>query len=219
MEQVALEVFIRDRFGKGGARYLRRSEKIPAIFYGPESAPIPIYVPKLNLEKILKKQASENVLYQLTIKGDNRENVKTAMLKELQKHPVTRAYFHADFLEVSLTKEIDVTVGLRIIGKSPALEKGGIVQEISRELEIRCLPTSIPAYIDVDVSSLEIGDSLHVRDLRVPDGIRILSEPQLTLVTVAHAMMEEKPEVAEAPAEGEVEVVAKKGKPKTEEEG
>ena len=101
----------------------------------------------------------------------------------------------------------------------PGLGKRGIVQEISRELEIRCLPTSIPAYIDVDVSSLEIGDSLHVRDLQVPDGIRILSEPQLTLVTVAHAMMEEKPEAVEAPAEGEVEVVAKKGKPKTEEEG
>ena len=73
--------------------------------------PFRFTVPKLNLEKILKKQASENVLYQLTIKGDNRETVKTAMLKELQKNPVTRAYSHADFLEVSLTKEIDVTGG------------------------------------------------------------------------------------------------------------
>ncbi len=218
MEQVALESFVRKPSGKGGARALRRSGTIPAIFYGPETEPIPIQVVKSTLEKTLKKQSSENILYQLTIKGNDQEIVKTAMLKELQKNPIDRAVLHLDFYEVSLFKEIDVTVGLKITGKAPGVEKGGILQEISRDLEIRCLPTNIPNHIEVDVSALDIGDSIHAGDIKLPEGIRILSDAHLTLVTVVQPM-EEKPAAEETVAEGEVEVAAKKGKAKTEAEG
>jgi large subunit ribosomal protein L25 len=218
MEQVALEGFIRKPSGKGGARTLRRTGNIPAIFYGPETEPIPIQVTKKTLENTLKKQTSENILYQLTIKGNDRETVKTVMLKELQKNPIDREILHLDFYEVSLFKEIDVTVGLKIVGKSTGVEKGGILQETSRDLEIRCLPANIPNHIEVDVSALDIGDSIHVEDIRLPEGIQILSDPRLTLVTVV-VPLEEKP-AAEEPAPGaEVEVAAKKGKAKTEAEG
>jgi len=218
MEQVALEVFLRKPSGKGGARSLRRTGNIPAIFYGPKTDPIPIQVAKGSLDKTLKKQTSENILYQLTIKGNGQETVKTVMIKELQKNPIDREILHADFYEVSLFKEIDVTVGLKLIGKSPGVEKGGILQEISRDLEIRCLPTNIPNHIDVDVSTLDIGDSIHVEDLKLPEGILVLSDARLTLITVVPPI-EEKP-AAEEPAEvSEVEVVAKKGKAKTEAEG
>lgn len=218
MEQVALEGFVRKPSGKGGARTLRRTGTIPAIFYGPETEPIPIQVAKSSLEKTLKKQTSENILYQLTIKGNDQETVKTVMLKELQKNPVDREILHLDFYEVSLFKEIDVTVGLKIIGKATGVEKGGILQEISRDLEIRCLPTNIPNHIEVDVSALDIGDSIHVEDIKLPEGIHILSEAHLTLITVVPPM-EEKPATEEPAAGPEVEVATKKGKAKTEAEG
>lgn len=219
MEQVNLEGFIRKSSGKGVARSLRRAGNIPAIFYGPQAESIAISVSRVPLEKILKKQAGENTLYQLTIKGDDQEIVKTVMLKELQKNPLDREILHADFYEVSLTKEIDITVGLRIVGKAPGVEDGGFLQEISRELEVRCLPTQIPDKIEVDVSTLGIGDSLHVQDLKLPEGIRVLSDAHLTLVTVVPPLVEEKPAAEEAAAGPEVEVVAKKGKAKTEGEG
>ena len=218
MEQVTLEGFVRKPSGKGGARTLRRTGTIPAIFYGPETEPIPIQVAKSSLEKTLKKQTSENILFQLTIKGNDQETVKTVMLKELQKTPVDREILHLDFYEVSLFKEIDVTVGLKIIGKATGVEKGGILQEISRDLEIRCLPTNIPNHIEVDVSALDIGDSIHVEDIKLPEGIRILSDAHLTLVTVVPPI-EEKPATEEPAAGPEVEVATKKGKAKTEAEG
>jgi large subunit ribosomal protein L25 len=216
MEQVALEVFLRKPSGKGGARALRREEKIPAIFYGPGTEPLAIAVNRVSLEKILKKQTSENTLYQLTIKGGQQDTIKTVMLKDMQKTPLDREILHADFLEVSLTKAIDITVGLRIVGKAPGVEKSGILQEISREIEIRCLPTQIPDHIDLDVGTLEIGDSIHVQDLKLAEGIIVLSDPRLTLVTVVPPV-EEKAEVKEVVEEA-VEVV-KKGKAKTEETG
>lgn len=219
MEQVSLECFSREGSGKGKARALRRAGSIPAIFYGPDSQAIAISVARVPLEKILKKQTSENTLYQLTIKGNDQEMVKTVMLKDLQKNPVDREILHADFLEVSLTKEIDVTVGLKIVGKAPGVEKGGILQEVSRELEVRCLPTQIPNYLEVDVSSLlDIGDSLHAQDLKLPEGVQVLSDAHLTLVTVVPPI-EEKTETPAPAAGAEVEVVAKKGKAKTEGEG
>jgi large subunit ribosomal protein L25 len=218
MEQVALESFIRKPSGKGGARTLRRTGTIPAIFYGPETEPIPIQVARTSIEKTLKKQTSENILYQLTIKGNDPEMVKTVMLKELQKTPVEREILHLDFYEVSLFKEIVVTVGLKIIGKAAGVEKGGILQEISRDLEIRCLPTNIPNHIELDVSALDIGDSIHAQDIQLPEGIRLLSDAIQTLVTVVPPI-EEKPVTSEPAAGAEVEVATKKGKAKTEAEG
>ncbi len=218
MEQVAIESFVRKPSGKGGARTLRRTGAIPAIFYGPETESIPIQVTKSSLEKTLKKQSSENILYQLTIKGNDPEIVKTAMLKELQQNPIDREILHLDFYEVSLFKEIDVTVGLKIIGKAVGVEKGGILQEISRDLEIRCLPTNIPNHIEVDVTALDIGDSIHVSDIKLPEGILVLSDAHLTLVTVVQPI-EEKPAAEEPAPEPEVEVATKKGKAKTEAEG
>jgi large subunit ribosomal protein L25 len=218
MEQVSLEGLVRTSSGKGQARALRRAGNIPAIFYGPETTATSISVSRASLEKILKKQSSENTLYQLTIKGSDQDVVKTVMLKDLQKNPLDQEILHADFLEVSLTKIINITVSLKVVGKSPGVEKGGILQEVSRELEIRCLPTQIPNYLEVDISTLtDIGDSLHVEDLKLPEGIQVLSDAQQTLITVVPPM-EEKTE-APAPAAGEDVEVAKKGKAKTEGEG
>ena len=215
MEQIPLEAFIRNQTGKGPARAMRRNGNVPAVFYGPETQPLLLYIRKLDLEKVFKKQAGENILFQLQIKGGEQDLSKTAMIKELQRNPVSRAYLHTDFYEISLTKELDVEVGIRVVGKSPGVEKGGILQEVSRELAIRCLPITIPDHIEVDVSSLEIGDSIHVRDLQLAPGIKILTDPLVTIVNVVPPI-EEKAAGEAAEAAGEVEVVAKKGKAKEE---
>lgn len=218
MEQVQIEGFFRKSTGKGAARSLRRSGNIPGIFYGPETDPVPLQVAKRSFEKVLKQRTSENAIYQLTVQGDDQEMVKTVMLKEIQRDPLTREILHVDFYEVSLTKPIDIMVAIRVVGKAPGVEQGGILQEATRELEVRCLPTAIPEYIEVDVSGLDIGDSLHVKDLPLPEGVRILSDPETTLVTIVPPTEEKAAE--EAPAEeGEVEVTAKKGKGKEEVEG
>jgi large subunit ribosomal protein L25 len=215
MEQIQVEAFIRNQSGKGAARTLRRSGQIPAIFYGPETQPISLYVHQMDLEKIFKKHSGENLFFQVQLKGGQQEESRTAMLKELQKDPLSRAYLHVDFYEVSLTKELEVEVGLRLIGKSKGVEKGGILQEARRDLQIRCLPRNIPEYIEVDVSGLDIGDSIHVRDLKLGEELRVLHDPQTTLVTIVPPM-EEKAAGEEAAGAAEVEVVSKKGKTKEE---
>jgi large subunit ribosomal protein L25 len=169
----------------------------------------------MDLEKIFKKHSGENLFFQVQLKGEHQEESRTAMLKELQKDPVTRAYLHVDFYEVSLTKELEVEVGLRIVGKPKGVEKGGMLQEARRDLQIRCLPRNIPEYIEVDVSGLDIGDSIHVRDLKLAAELQILNDPQSTLVTVVPPIEEKVAEEATAGA-SEVEVVSKKGKTKEE---
>ncbi len=116
-----------------------------------------------------------------------------------------------------MTKALDVTIGLKLTGKAPGVEQGGILQEISRELEVRCLPTQIPDFIELDVSTLNIGDSIHVQDLQLAEGILVLSDPRLTLVSVVQPL-EEKVETKEESSEP-VEVATKKGKGQTEETG
>ncbi len=215
MEQIQVEAFIRNQSGKGPARTLRRSGQIPAVFYGPETQPISLYVRQMDLEKIFKKHSGENLFFQVQLKGEGREESRTAMLKELQKDPVSRAFLHVDFYEVSLTKELEVEVGLRILGKAKGVEKGGMLQEARRDLQIRCLPRNIPEYIEVDISGLDIGDSIHVRDLQLPGEIQVLNDPQTTIITVVPPIEEKAAEEATAGA-SEVEVVSKKGKPKEE---
>ena len=215
MEQIQVEAFIRNQSGKGPARTLRRSGQIPAIFYGPETQPIPLYVRQMDLEKIFKKHSGENLFFQVQLKGEHQEESRTAMLKELQSDPVSRAYLDVDFYEVSLTKELEVDVGLRIVGKSKGVEKGGILQEARRDLQIRCLPRNIPEFIELDISGLDIGDSIHVRDLKLSEELRILNDPQTTILTIVPPIEEKAAEVAAAGAP-EVEVVSKKGKPKEE---
>jgi large subunit ribosomal protein L25 len=215
MEQIQVEAFIRNQSGKGPARTLRRSGQIPAVFYGPETKPISLYVRQMDLEKIFKKHSGENLFFQVRLKGEHQEESRTAMLKELQKDPVSRAYLHVDFYEVSLTKELEVEVGLRLLGRSKGVEKGGILQEARRDLQIRCLPRNIPEYIEVDISGLDIGDSIHVRDLKLIEELQILNDPQTTIVTIVPPIEEKAAEEATAGA-AEVEVVSKKGKTKEE---
>ena len=146
---------------------------------------------------------------------------KVALVKELQFHPVTGEVLHADFYEVDLSAKIRVKVPLHFVGKAAGVVRGGILQPIVREVEVECLPMDIPEFFNVEVSELDIGDSLHVTGLAMPEGVVAASESDLTLVTVVPPSIEEAPTPVEAPVvavEGaEAPVVAPEGEKKEEE--
>jgi large subunit ribosomal protein L25 len=200
LEIFDLKVTQRNTFGKGSARTLRREGLIPAILYGPKRDSIPLTVSPLDLDKIYKTSSSEQVIFNLVIENGGTQNV-TAMVKEVQAAPVTRQYLHIDFYEISLDEEIVVNIAVEVTGKSKGVERGGFLNVVRYELEVSCLPTDMPDNIQIDVTDLDIGDSIHVEDLAVMDKVKILADPGLTVLTVVAPTIEEE----ELPEEEEVE--------------
>ena len=209
METFDLEASERKETGKGHARTLRRQGLVPAVLYGPETESMPLTISPAELDKIYQEGGSEHVILNLIIKNGGTQN-KTAMVKEMQVSPVTNQCLHVDFYEISLEREITVKVPVETTGKSQGVERGGLLQLIRYELEVSCLPADIPRKIEVDVSDLEIGDSLHIEDVHVGEKITLLYDSNFTVVTVAAPTVEEEEvpeeefeEGEEAPAEGE----------------
>ena len=206
MELIELKANIRNSVGKGQARALRRAEKIPAVLYGPGTEPVLLSVEINNLEKALKKSTASQALLNLTIlNGENTS--RTAMIKELQTHPVSRNYQHIDFYEISMDRKIRVKIPVTVKGKSRGVEEGGILQIIRRELEILCLPAEIPETIEIDITDLDIGDSIHVKEIPFEGDIEIQADVNFTVITIVSpkAEVEEVEEEAEEGAEEAVE--------------
>jgi large subunit ribosomal protein L25 len=203
-----LNVEVREATGKGVARKLRAAGRIPGVCYGQSQAQ-PISLDPRALDRLIQRSASGvNTLIDLKVAGGGNFDGKTVMLKEMQRDPVTSAPLHADFLAVDLTHTIDVEVPIRVSGDAPGVKMGGIIDQVLREVHLECLPDSIPEEIIADVSELEIGMSIHVRDLPIPENVELLSDGNLSVVSVAtpKAVEEEVPveeEAAEAEVEGE----------------
>ena len=208
MPVIPLTGAVRDRLGKGGARKSRAAGQIPAVLYGHGETPIPVAVGSRDFEVALHKHEGGNPIVNLGL--DGREY--TALIRAVQYDPITHHILHLDFQHISLTETVEVKVTVHLIGTPLGVkDAGGILEYILREVDVRCLPTAIPPSIDVDVSHLNIGDSVHVRDLSVPD-VEILNDKDSTVATVVPpTVMEEKPaeEVAVAEAATEPEVIAK----------
>jgi len=201
MEIVSVTVEKRSDSGKGPARRVRASGKVPGVFYGPNQGQA-IGV-QLEEKEFAKKIAilEGSALIQFQSAAPELAS-RMVLLREIQSHPVTGAVLHADFYEVDLTKKLEVTVALHFTGKPIGVEEGGILQPIVREVTVMCLPTEIPAFIDVEVSGLGIHDSIHVEELKLPEGIELVYETNFTVVTVSPPTVEEVK--VEAPVEGEV---------------
>lgn len=207
MERITLNVEKRDATGKGAARSMRREDVIPAVLYRGGGS-VPIKVGKKELSRFINTSAGEQVIVNLQFSGG--EN-KLALLKDFQVDPVRGELLHTDFYEVSLTEEIKVSVHITTKGEPIGVKRdGGILQYAIREIEIQCLPDKIPGHVVVDVSDLEIGKSIHVGDLSIGEGIKILTEPDEVIATVIAPIVEE----AAAPAVAEIAEpeVIKKGK-------
>ena len=220
MAVIAMPAEKRDGLGKGGARKARASGRIPGILYGHGETPVPLNVVERTFQLALQNHKGGNAIVNLAIDGAEY----TALIRDVQYDPITHDVLHLDFQHISLTEMVEVEVTLHLIGIPVGVKDGGgILEHITRSVEVRCLPTAIPPAIDVDVSHLNVGDSVHVRELTVVD-VQVLSDPDSTIATVgAPTVIEEKPveevaAAAAAPAAAEPEVVAAKGKKEEEAE-
>jgi large subunit ribosomal protein L25 len=219
MAQSTLFVIKRDGVGKSAARKIRREGAIPAILYGREMEPIPLTVSPIDLKKALSTEAGENTLLELHIKGDSEEIAKIALLRDVQYDHLTSRPIHFDFQEILMKELITVKVPVEVVGKAPGIQEGGILEEILREIEVECLPTAIPNVIEVDVSQLGVGDSIHVSDLTLPEGVTVLNDPDETIITILSPVMEEVKPAAEAEVAAPAETKEGEVKPESEEGG
>ncbi len=195
----ALVAEVRDATGKGAARKLRAAGRIPAVVYGRGTESRAISVdPKALVQLLQKGGAGMNTLIELSVDG----TAKTVLVKELQRDPVRGRPLHTDFYLVDLDQKVEVSVPIRLTGRAPGVELGGILDHPLREIELECLPRAIPESIDVDVSALEVGDSIHVRDLELPEGVSVQSDVNLAVASVVAPVVVEEP-VAEEVEEGE----------------
>lgn len=198
MDLIELKTKIRTTTGNGPARRLRMSGQIPAVFYGPKTEPVLLSVNKSDLELLFKKGGIGQVVLNLVIQKNGETLTMPAMIKELQTHPVSRNFIHIDFYEIKMDRKITTKIPVVTIGKAKGVELGGMLQIIRRELEVECLPLEVPESIEIDISDLDIGDSIHVRDIRIEGEIEFLEDDNYTVVTVLSQKLEE-----EEPEEGE----------------
>lgn len=202
MDTVEITAIPRVRTGGSSARTLRSQGQLPAILYGPAKTTRHLSVEIKPLEKVLQKQSSGQIIFNLQVADNGASSKHFAMIRELQVHPVSRRWLHADFYEIAMDRKITATVPVVAVGHCQGVEDGGMLQIIRRELEVWCLPMAIPEAIEVDVSRLNVGDSVHVAELPLPEAVEIPYEVNFTILTVLGAQKEAVSEESEG-AEGE----------------
>ncbi len=216
MPEIVVAAESRNSTGKNENRRLRALGKIPGVLYGTKKETIAVAVSPKEISAILRSASGENTLFDLDLGGKRRK----VILKEFQMEPIMHRLLHADFYEVALDKPIEVKIHVELQGTPVGVKtQGGVLDFVTRELEVLCLPTDIPERIVVDVTPLEIGKHLRVSDISVPDKVKMLTEDDVVVVHVVAPRAEEEvapvaAETAEAAAEGaaaEPEVI-KKGK-------
>jgi len=202
MQRPNLTAEIREGVGKEKAKKLRAKGLIPAIFYGPRSQTISLVIESKELSKALQTEAGENVLIDLDIRKGDQSDRKVVMLKDIQIDPLQRITLHTDFYEVTMDEMVTVEIPVHLIGKPEGTKMGGILEQVRRVIQIQCFPGDIPKSIDIDVSPLKIGDSIHVQDIKV-EKAKIISETNFTIATVVPPVVEEKVVEAVAPEAAE----------------
>ncbi|HUH65114.1 MAG TPA: 50S ribosomal protein L25 [Syntrophales bacterium] len=211
MEVSQLKASLRTASGKGIARRLRMSGMTPAVFYGPKSDPLLLAVSSLDLTKILKGK-EENIFINLQI-GNGSPTEKFTIIKELQIDPVSGRFLHIDFYEIDTERAITLDVPIHFKGHAIGVDNGGELHHIKRDIKVSCLLSVLPDFVEVDVSGLNIGDSIKVADVALPEGVDVLDAPDTIIASVAapRAVVQEvapveegqEPEAAEAPTEEE----------------
>lgn len=227
MEKIILNAQIREETGKSKVKKLRAKDIVPAIIYTDEKESINLKVNYRDLYNVLHTRARENVLVTLKIsakdksasggKGDKKAKEKTCIIKEIQRDPVKENIIHVDLNEISLTEKIKVKIPVHPHGEPEGVVKdGGVLDHPLWEIEVECLPTAIPEKIEVEVAHMKIGDTIYVKGLKIPPGVKVLTDTELTVMSVVPPAKEEV--VEEVPGEGieEPEVIAK-GKKEEEE--
>ena len=217
MEQMRVNAQFRQRQAKGDNRRLRRTGLIPAVIYGGQDAPASVAVNDHELELILRGARHSNIIFNLSL--DSKE--EQAIIREMQRHPVTERLVHIDFQRINLAEEIEVSVQIHAVGSDPkGVKVGGILEHVTRSVQVRCKPLNIPKRLDADLSNLDLNQSFHVSDLVLPEGVEVLDEIDTPLYTILPPKAEVEPVAAEGEvaAAAEPEVIGEKKLTKEEEE-
>ncbi len=204
--QVKLSVRPRVEAGRNAVGKVRARGAIPAVIYGAKDAATNLEVDRKDIENLLSRAVGENILVELEIRDGAKTSTRISLIQEVQHHPVRGEIIHVDFHAVSMTEEIDAEVVLEPEGEPIGVKTfGGLLQQNMRSLPIRCLPQDLPEIIIVDVSGLNIGESLHVRDIQLPKGVVAVPDADLTVFLVSEPTVAEEPAVAaEEPVAPEV---------------
>jgi large subunit ribosomal protein L25 len=215
-KEIILRATAREGRGKNDARRARRNGQVPVTIYGGAGEAVAALAPLSELAAILRSDTGRNTIFTVDIEGVEATEV---MFVDRQIDPVRSRLVHADFKRLVKGEKIEATVPLRLVGEPiGVLEGAGVLEQLVREIEIRCQPRDIPEHIDIDVTNLAVHDVLHVSDIPLAEGIEILEEPDTAIATIG--VVKEEPVAAEVPVEGEApaepEVI---GKGKKEEEG
>ena len=181
MELIELNVKTREGKGKGAARKLRAANAIPAIVYGAKVDPVKLALDTITFDKIIRDNGTTGLFFDLSIDGGEK---KMVMLKEIQMDPFGLKYLHVDFQEIDMDHKVYVTIPVETEGVSAGVKEGGLLQIIRRELEVYCKPSDTPETITIDISSLDIGDAVHVEDIDLGDAIEIPHDVNFTVITI-----------------------------------
>jgi large subunit ribosomal protein L25 len=201
METIELSVAPREKGSKGSVRSLRRKGVVPGVLYGAKRAATLLEIDGKEFETKVASIEGTHLIRLNSNAGDL--GGRLVLVKEIQRHPVRRTLVHTDLYEVDVNAKLKLRVPLHFIGRAAGVEMGGILQPIRREVEVLCLPTEIPDYIDVDVSALGIHDALHLSDLRAPGGSELVIDTDEAVVTVLPPVVEEVKVAAEGEAAAE----------------
>ncbi len=210
MEEIVLEAELREGKGRANTKDLKESGYLPAVVYSRGKDALSIKISRGALLKLVHQYHLENTIINLKIKDDRK--ARSCLVKEIQYGPVSEDIIHVDFNEISLTEAIKVNVPVETKGEAVGVkQEGGSLEHLLWEIEIECLPTSIPKNIEVDISALKMGEAIHVKDIVFPAGIKSLSDPAAIVLHIIAPMKEEAPaEAVEGEAKEEPEVIKEK---------
>jgi large subunit ribosomal protein L25 len=195
--QVKLTARTRAESGRNAVKRVRSRGAVPAVIYGSRHTPANLEVSRRDLEVLLSHAVGENILVDLEIKDGDTSKNQLSLIQEVQHHAVRREILHVDFQAVSMTEEITAEITVESIGEAEGVKThGGLLEQNIRSIEIRCIPQNLPEIIKVDISSLKLGDAIHIRDIALPEGVTTTTDPDLTVFVVAEPKVASEPTAA-----------------------
>jgi large subunit ribosomal protein L25 len=199
MNESVIEVQRREGTGKGVSRRLRAAGVVPAVLYGAARDPLAIQVPRKTVLNLFKEGGHENRIFLLKLTGT--EQTRHAMVRDLQVDPTTNEISHLDFQRIAMDEKLRVKVRVELVGTAYGVKtEGGLLDFVTRELEVECLPSAIPSEIRVDVSDLRVDQHVEARELTLPEGVEYVGAPEAVVVSIKHARVEEAAPAAEGVA-------------------
>jgi large subunit ribosomal protein L25 len=202
MSELTIQVEKRESIGKNANRRLRAVGQLPAVVYGDQKDAVPITVDRRTVIDLLKRGGGENAVFLLELVGS--KSSRHAMIRDLQVDPISRQIVHIDFQRIRLSQKVKVQIAIQLVGEAYGVKTdGGVLDFITRELEVECLPTAIPQGLEINVEDLRIGDHVEAKDITLPEGVELMDEPQKVVVSVSHSRVEAEIDELEAEGEGE----------------